>query len=146
MYTNQIMALDKMLATARIPHNLHRLWDGYQICYPDVEDSAEAICDVVCHSGSYGHENGLLEIMGLVDTDEVGDDVEGFLTAQEVFSRIFLHFSGDKTYKTMKTSKETLSKNTQIEEEDLQELANFIKDFTEFLANNEEENEESEEG
>lgn len=29
--------------------------------------------------------------MGLVDEEEVGDDVEGYLTAEEVANRIFEH-------------------------------------------------------
>lgn len=43
------------------------------------------ICDAICHSGSYGHEEGLLEIMGLTRND---DSVEGWLTSEEVFDRI----------------------------------------------------------
>lgn len=46
------------------------------------------VADAVCHSFSYGHEEGLLEIMGLgVEREVVGDDVEGWLTAEEVFKR-----------------------------------------------------------
>ena len=30
--------------------------------------------------------------MGLVDEEEVGDDVEGYLTAEEVANRIFEHY------------------------------------------------------
>lgn len=43
------------------------------------------ICDAICHSGSYGHEEGLLKIMGLTRND---DSVEGWLTSEEVFDRI----------------------------------------------------------
>lgn len=50
----------------------------------------ELICDAVCHSGSYGHEEGLLEIMGLTHND---DSVEGWLTSEEVFDRIFEDWS-----------------------------------------------------
>lgn len=56
-----------------------------QIFYPCVENP---ICDVICHKYSYGGSEGLLEIMGLVDEEEVGDTVEGYLTATEVFNRI----------------------------------------------------------
>jgi len=38
------------------------------------------------------NEQGLLEIMGLVDEEELGDTVEGYLTAVEVFQRIFRHY------------------------------------------------------
>lgn len=45
--------------------------------------------DAICHRGSYGAENGLLEIMGdIVDENAVGDRVEGWLTAAEVIERI----------------------------------------------------------
>lgn len=55
-----------------------------QIFYPCV---GESICDVICHEYSFGGPEGLLEIMGLVD-EEIGDTVEGYLTTEEVFSRI----------------------------------------------------------
>ena len=35
---------------------------------------------------------GLLEIMGLVDEEEVGDSVEGWLTAEQVFERWQKHW------------------------------------------------------
>lgn len=38
---------------------------------------------------SYGHENGLLEIWGLGDTE---DDVQGWLTANDVFARIYTDY------------------------------------------------------
>lgn len=45
--------------------------------------------DAVCHEGSYGRERGLLEIMGnIVDSEKVGDYVEGYLTAEEVLERV----------------------------------------------------------
>lgn len=48
--------------------------------------------DAICHDGSYGHEDGLLEIMGkLVNKSKANinmKDVEGYLTAQEILDRI----------------------------------------------------------
>ena len=82
--TREIYKLFKMLVEAGIPCRARILYDGAQVVYPSYE---KRICDAVCHSGSYGHEKGLLEIMGLVDED-VGDDVEGYLTAEQVFKRI----------------------------------------------------------
>ena len=42
--------------------------------------------DAICHTGSYGYEEGLLEIMGDIVT---GDDaVEGYLTAQDIIDRL----------------------------------------------------------
>ena len=48
--------------------------------------NGEQIGDAVCHFGSYGHEKGLVEVMGLPFCDE--EDVVGFLTADEVSHQI----------------------------------------------------------
>ena len=78
-----------LLTKSNIPFQVTSCWESPQICYPS---KANCICDAVCHSFSYGHEEGLLEIMGLVDEEEVGDTVEGWLTAEEVFNKILNHF------------------------------------------------------
>lgn len=45
--------------------------------------------DAICHYGSYGFEEGLLEIMGdIVDVEKDGDGVVGWLTAQDVINRL----------------------------------------------------------
>lgn len=45
--------------------------------------------DAICHRGSYGYEQGLLEIYGnLVDYETDGDSVVGWLTADDVIKRI----------------------------------------------------------
>lgn len=45
--------------------------------------------DVICHYGSFGYEQGLLELMGgLVDTAVDGDTVVGYLTADDIIARI----------------------------------------------------------
>lgn len=55
--------------------------------YPD--DGKEKVCSVIEHKGSYGHEDDLLEIMGLLtDGESKHDDVVGFLSANNVFERI----------------------------------------------------------
>lgn len=41
--------------------------------------------DVICHNGSYGHEEGLLESKGLPRRD---DGVKGHLTAKEVLEML----------------------------------------------------------
>jgi hypothetical protein len=92
-FSFQILRLGSMLQAANIPFELLPCWDGYQIRYPSVQQS---VSDVVCHSGSYGHEQGLLEIMGLVDEEEVGDEVEGWLTAEQVFERWQKHWLENK--------------------------------------------------
>lgn len=78
--------LKNLLSTARIPFEMQLIFDTPQICYPTCE---ECICDAICHHWSYGHEEGLLEIMGLTEND---DEVEGWLTAEEVFKRMEKHY------------------------------------------------------
>jgi hypothetical protein len=61
-----------------------------QIVFMDAK-TGERVCDAICHWGSYGHEEGLIEVMGypLYDADEADeDDVEGFLTADTVYARL----------------------------------------------------------
>jgi hypothetical protein len=88
-YTREPMRLASMLMAANIPHEVRVCWDGLQVCYPS---RANSVSDAICHSGSYGHESGLLEIMGLVNEAEVGDSVEGWLTAEKVFERWHDHW------------------------------------------------------
>lgn len=50
-------------------------------------DGEQIICgqwDAVCHYFSYGHEDGLLEVMGLPALCD--DDVCGWLTAEEILA------------------------------------------------------------
>lgn len=51
------------------------------------DNMGNVIADAVCNSMSYGHEQGLIEVMGepLCQADD--DDVEGYLTADTVFNR-----------------------------------------------------------
>ena len=69
-----------------IPFDVRRMYDGFQIFYPNIENQ---VCDVIIHSYSYGYKEGLLEIMGLSDTD---DNVDGFLHGYDIFNRIFSHY------------------------------------------------------
>lgn len=88
---NEINKLITLLKTAEIPHEIKDHWEGSKmVCYPVYGKGC--ICDAVCFPGSYGFHKGLLEIMGLVDVEEIGDEVEGYLTANEVFHRILGHY------------------------------------------------------
>lgn len=50
---------------------------------------AMRLWDAICHRGSYGYEEGLLEIMGtIVNPKEDGDAVVGWLTAEDVIKRL----------------------------------------------------------
>lgn len=81
--TEMDMLVD-LLIVAKIPFEERSIWGGRQVVYPNDDNR---VCSVVCHSFSYGHEDGLLEIMGLCDEDEE-DSVQGWLTALDVFCRI----------------------------------------------------------
>lgn len=75
--------LEWLLQEAKIPYRIEYIWGMPSVRY--YGHGEELICDAVCHSGSYGHEIGLLEIMGLTRND---DSVEGWLTSEEAFDRI----------------------------------------------------------
>ena len=45
------------------------------------------VWDAICHWGSYGYEQGLLEIMGSIVRGQAGG-VEGWLTAQKIIDRL----------------------------------------------------------
>lgn len=64
---------------------LTECYDGYQItCKKD----GVYEWDAICHYGSYGGSDGKLETMGtIVDSERVGDSVEGFLEPVEVFAK-----------------------------------------------------------
>lgn len=86
----EIERLVKMLEVVSIPFELTDDVEGNsnnQIWYPNYD---EKICDVICHKYSYGGNDGYLEIMGLSGNEY--DDVEGWLTAEEVFLKIAKHY------------------------------------------------------
>ncbi len=86
----EMSKLIEMLTAAGIPFEVNEIQNTRQVCYPNIKNK---ICDAICFPGSYGYEDGLLEIMGLVDSEAVGDDVEGWLTAEKVFKRINAHYN-----------------------------------------------------
>ena len=88
----EIIKLHEMLNEANIPHTFTddmfkdcNFYPSYQII---IKKDNTKLCDVVYHYGSYGYEEGLLEIMGGLTEEERGyDEVLGCLTADEVFKR-----------------------------------------------------------
>ena len=103
----EIKKLDTMLTHAGIPHDLHKFHEwGWQITYaPDGEWvlRKESCGDVVIHDGSYGHELGLLEAMGFDITDEeYGDEVVGYLTAEQAFEFFKRQYEKDKRERGIK--------------------------------------------
>lgn len=74
------------LDNAAVPYETREIWGTTQVCYPSIENMK---CDAICHAYSYGGDEGLLEIMGLLTDEEAEyDSVVGWLTADDVFSRI----------------------------------------------------------
>lgn len=103
----EIKRLAEMLKEAGIPFQ----WDvqdyrpyfddwRYQIFYPNMQVSIHGIrysCSVVQGTGTYGYDDNLLEISGLLSPEEMEfDDVKGWMTAEEVFERIKKHYEGSK--------------------------------------------------
>lgn len=92
--TEEIEKLSDMLDNAGIPHEDMAWLGGKQVNYPNKEN---VVCDAIQNPYSYGADEGLLEIMGLVNERKVGDSVEGYLTAEEVFKRIQKHYKRNKS-------------------------------------------------
>lgn len=79
----------KICPPEKYTYSVTETWGCPQVIFMDFQ-TGERVADCVCHIGSYGHERGLLEAMGapLVNEEEVGDKVEGWLTAIDILSRI----------------------------------------------------------
>ena len=76
---DEMMKLAFGLRDRGIEFSVKSFFDGIQIVVGDFD------WDAICHSGSYGHENGLIEVMGL---PQCQDDVIGHLTAEEVLKMV----------------------------------------------------------
>ena len=75
----EMMELAFGLRDRGIGFKMQSYFDGIQIVVGDFD------WDAICHSGSYGHENGLIEVMGL---PQCQDDVIGYPTADEVLKMV----------------------------------------------------------
>lgn len=76
---NEMMKLAFGLYDRGIEFKAKSFFDGIQFIIGDWD------WDAICHSGSYGHEDGLIEVMGL---PQCQDDVIGYLTAEEVLNMV----------------------------------------------------------
>lgn len=76
---NEMMKLAFGLRDRDIGFTMWSSFDGIQIVVGDFD------WDAICHRGSYGHENGLIEVMGL---PQCQDDVIGYLTAEEALKMV----------------------------------------------------------
>lgn len=77
---NEMNKLALGLMALRVPFVVRPLWDGLQI------KAQDGSWDAVYHCFSYGHERGLIEVAGTICRSD-DDDVEGWLTAEEILSR-----------------------------------------------------------
>lgn len=71
------------------PVNIPRGYgERHQICVPRKGIACD--WDVICNYGSYGFEDGLLELMGTLVTEEEYeyDSVVGYLTAEDIIERL----------------------------------------------------------
>ena len=93
---NQMNKLAVLLDESDIPY--HREINGMgndHICYPTFGE--DRICSVICGTYTYGGDQGLLEIMGLLTPEEEEyDEVLGYLTADQVFERIKNHWESTR--------------------------------------------------
>ncbi len=97
----EIFKLKELLEEAGIPFDFrddnyvfqHIGEERYQIEYPCTYHKGERVCSAVQGYGTYGAEQNLLEIMGLLTPEESEQDsVCGWLTAENVFERIKKHW------------------------------------------------------
>lgn len=91
----EILKLHEMLEEHEIPHVIDRIFDGWFVHYPvSGLDEENHVCSCVQHFGSYGAFRDLLEIMGLTTDEE--DNPQGWLSAENVFSRIEAHWRASR--------------------------------------------------
>lgn len=96
----EIHKLHRMLCEAGVEHeyinhgSVFGKVDHWQICLYNIE--GERVLSVVEGAGTYGAEDDLLEIMGLLTEEEAVECVVGWLTAENVFERIqeYLKYQG----------------------------------------------------
>jgi len=90
----EIRKLMRMLSDYGIPYSVYDMNDGINIQYPG---DNTFVCSVIKHAFSYGGQLDLLEIMGLLTEEErKHDSVKGWMTAKEVFKRIYNHYKEQK--------------------------------------------------
>lgn len=82
---NPLYDLAEMLKNAEIPYELvyNPFTNSKVLCYPN---GKKKVADAVYCRGSYGYEQGLLEVFGTIV--EIDDIVEGNVSAEEAFRRI----------------------------------------------------------
>lgn len=86
--------------------------DRHQICVPDQDTP---VWDVICQYGSIGYKEGLLEAYGaIVNEEEDGDCVVGYLTADDVIARMKKYRLDDARSMILKMREDYPSKATKM--------------------------------
>ena len=83
--TKYLVELNKLmlgLAERGINFTFSQAFDGGKVDVPSQD------WDAICHFGSYGGGDGLLEVMGARVSRNNYDSVEGYLTAEEILERL----------------------------------------------------------
>ena len=90
----EIYKLRNLLDVAGIPYVFENgFLNVSALAYPN-RNEGEFVCSVIEHDGSYGRNDDKLELMGLLTNEESEcDDVVGWLTAEDVFNRIYKHYN-----------------------------------------------------
>jgi len=78
--------LEQYLSQNNYKYNRRKNYDGAQLMV--YNEDGEELWDVICCSYSYGHKRGLLEAMGSYIIAEDKDEVEGYLSAEEIIQRL----------------------------------------------------------
>jgi len=78
-FSSEIFKLAVGLLYIGVSFEFRTMFGGYQI--------RTKKWDVICHKGSYGGKDGLLEVMGTLNRNP-HDDVEGYLTAEDILKRM----------------------------------------------------------
>lgn len=80
---NEITKLAQMCFNANLDIEINPMYMGTQII---LYENGERVGDAAYGVSNYGYSDGLLEIMGK-GVRRTDDDVEGWLTAEDVFER-----------------------------------------------------------
>lgn len=62
--------------------------EAHQIIVYKIDNRRVRSWDAIYSTASYGYEEGLLEIYGDIVDPDVGDSVEGWLTANDIIKRL----------------------------------------------------------
>lgn len=86
----EIFKLKKMLEDDKIQFIFNdESFEFYQHYHIILQQGEERIISVIQGNHTYGNQEDLLEIMGLLTKEELEiDEVKGYLTADEVYNRI----------------------------------------------------------